>query len=169
MWVFRRHLIKRGSYSKVKKMYVLKIEEGILPTKAYIDELLHEQDLVGNLVANFSIEVDPEIAEATTREESMESYYNDLKPGAPVQCIGRRTRKNVKCAICMRSKKTKIKLRCGHLFHRKCIDTWARWRPVCPTCKDALELKPPEPPPAPPNTPIFQPGTAGSSGTSLSI
>ena len=77
MFVFRRHLIKRGSYTKVKELYISKIEEGYLPTKASIEELLHEQDLVGTLVANFSIEVEPDVAEATTREESMESYYND--------------------------------------------------------------------------------------------
>ena len=170
MWVFRRHLIKRGSYGKIKNMYLVRIDEGILPTKNAMDELIKENLLIGPHQANFSIEVSPEMAEATAREESMEQYYNDLKAGEPVQCIGRRTRKLVKCAICMRKKKPKIKLRCGHIFHRKCIDTWARWNPVCPTCKDALDLKPPpHPPPVPPNTPIIQPGTEGSSGTSLSI
>lgn len=175
MWVFRRHLIKRGSYNRVKKLYILELENNYLPTQSYMDELLKEKDLLGNLQANFSIEVEAEVAEATTREESMEAYYNDMKPGAPVQCIGRRTRKNVKCAICMTRKKTKIKLRCGHIFHRRCIDEWARWRPVCPTCKDALELKPKTvpppvtPPKTPPNTPIVVPGTEGSSGSVLSI
>lgn len=167
MFVFRRHLIKRGSYGKVKDMYQCQIDEGYLPTQSSMDELIRDKELMGTLQANFSIEVEPEVAEATTREESMEAYYNDIKPGAPVQCIGRRTRKNVKCAICMRRKKTKIKLRCGHTFHRKCVDEWARWRPVCPVCKDALVLKPQ--PPAPPNTPILAPGTADSSGSVLAI
>ena len=167
MYVFRKHLIKRGSYSQVKDLYQCQIDEGFLPTQSSMDELIKDRDLIGTLQANFSIEVEPEVAEATTREESMESYYDDLKAGAPVQCIGRRTRKNVKCAICMRRKKTKIKLRCKHVLHRKCIDEWARWKPVCPVCKDALVLK--TQPPAPPNTPIIQPDTEGSSGTSLSI
>lgn len=164
MWVFRRHLIKRGSYGKIKNMYLVRIDEGILPTKDAMDELIKENQLIGPQQANFSIEVSQEMAEATTREESMEAYYNDIKPDEPVQCIGKRTRKNVKCPICMRRKKTKIKLRCGHIFHRKCIDTWARWRPVCPTCKDPLDLKPP-----PPNTPTTQPDTAGSSVSALAI
>lgn len=170
MWVFRRHLIKRGTYNRVKRMYLSQIDSGSLPTKATVEDWLQDNQLFGSLQANFSIEVPSDMAEATIREESMEEYYNNLKPGDPVQCIGKRTRKLVKCAICMRKKKTKIKLRCGHIFHRKCIDTWASWKPVCPTCKDPLDLKTPPPPPAPPpNTPITQPCTAGSSGSSLSI
>ena len=146
MWLIRKHLIKRGSYTQVKELYISKIEEGYLPTKASIDELLHENALTGPLQANFSLEVSSEIGEAAVREESMESFYDDLKAGAPVQCIGRRTRKKHRCAICMRKNKTKIRLKCGHCFHRRCIDEWARWRPVCPTCKDALDLKEPDAP-----------------------
>jgi hypothetical protein len=174
MWIFRRHLIKRGAYTRVKKLYIARVEEGHLPTKSEIDELLHEQGLIGTVHANFSIEVDADVAEAAAREESMESYYDDMKAGAPVQCIGRRTRKNHKCCICMRRKKTKIKLKCGHVFHRKCIDEWARWKPVCPVCKDALELKPqpvlpPPPMHPPPPPPTAQPDTEGSSASALSI
>jgi hypothetical protein len=174
MFVFRRHLIKRGSYKQVKEMYQVRIDDGYLPTQSTMDELIRDKQLIGSLQANFEIEVDAEVAEATTREESMDSYYNDMKKGAPVQCIGRRTRKKHRCAICMRKKKTKIKLRCGHIFHRKCVDTWASWRPVCPTCKDALDLKPQSPkpvlpPPPPPNTPILAPDTEGSSASAPSI
>ncbi len=175
MFIFRRHYIKRGSYNSVKKLYIIELDNDYLPTQASMDELLKEKDLLGSMEANFSIEVEAEIAEATTREESMEAYYNDIKAGAPVKCIGRRTRKNVKCAICLRSKKTKIKLRCGHIFHRRCIDEWARWRPICPTCKDPLDLKknpippPVTPPKTPPNTPIVEPGTEGNSGNVIAI
>lgn len=176
MWVFRKHYIKRGSYNSVKKLYITELHNDYLPTQSSMEELLKQRNLLGTLEANFTIEVKPEVAEATTREESMEAYYNDLKAGAPVKCLGRRTRKNVKCAICMRRKKTKIKLRCGHIFHRRCIDEWARWKAVCPTCKDPLDLKPPPKPPppqtppnTPPNTPIVAPGREDSSASVLSI
>ena len=163
MWVFRKHLIKSGSYNRVKNLYTHRLDDGYLPTQSTMDELIKDKALVGPVQANFSIEVPVEVGEATTREESMEAYYNDMKPGDPVQCIGRRTRKNHKCAICMRRKKTKIRIRCGHVFHRKCLDEWARWRPVCPTCKDAQDLKP-LPTPA-----IAQPDTEDNSGSSPSI
>lgn len=174
MFVFRKHSIKIGTYNSVKKLYQHRIDDGYLPTQSAMDELIQDKDFVGTQQANFSIEVPIEVGEATTREESLESYYNDMKKGAPVQCIGRRTRKKHRCAICMRKKKTKIKLRCGHIFHRKCVDTWASWRPVCPTCKDALDLKPQSPkpvlpPPPPPNTPILAPDTEGSSASAPSI
>ncbi len=170
MFVFRKHLIKRGSYKKVKELYQHRIDNGYLPTEATMTQLIIEKNLLGTQQANFSIEVEPEVAEATTREESMESYYNDIKAGAQVQCIGRRTRKNVRCPICMRKKKSKIRLKCGHIFHRKCIDEWARWRPVCPTCKDVLDLKtPPAPPPPDEGSPIVHTDTEGSSASAPSI
>lgn len=171
MWVFRKHLIKRGTYQKISQIYESKLEDGLLPSKSFIDDWIRQNGLSGNVEANFSIEIDNDMAEAATIEESMDAYYDELKPGAPVQCIGKRTRKNVKCPICMRRKKTKIKLRCGHIFHRKCIDTWARWKPVCPTCKMALDLKPIPPPKTPPNTPppTVQPDTEDNFGSVLAI
>lgn len=166
MWIFRKHRIKNGSYNEVKKLYSHRLDDGYLPTQNTMDNLIKDKQLIGSQIANFSIEVPVEIGEATTVEESLEAYYNDMKAGTPVHCIGRRIRNNVRCAICMRRKKTKIKLQCSHVFHRKCIDEWARWKPVCPTCKDALALKLP---PVPPNTLIVQRDTEGSSGSSLSI
>lgn len=140
MYIFRTHKIQPGSYVKVKNLYTVKLEEGVLPTRDAIEEQLG--DAVDRTIeARFSFEVCEEMVDATAREASMDSYYKELKPGEPVQCVGRRTRKKHKCVICMRRKKTKIKLRCKHAFHRECIDHWARYKRFCPTCQAPLELK----------------------------
>ena len=92
--------------------------------------------------ATFSVEVTPELVEAMTVQDSMEAYYEEMTKGEEVHCIGTRTRKRIRCVICMNSKFTKIKLPCGHIFHRKCIDEWARWKPKCPVCDATLQLVP---------------------------
>ena len=41
------------------------------------------------------------------------------------------------CDICqdkIKMEKTKI-LRCGHYFHKTCIDRWHQQRPNCPICR----------------------------------
>lgn len=84
----------------------------------------------------------PELVEAMTVQDSMEAYYEEMTKGEEVHCVGTRTRKRIRCVICMNSKFTKIKLPCGHIFHRKCIDEWARWKPKCPVCDATLQLVP---------------------------
>jgi hypothetical protein len=40
------------------------------------------------------------------------------------------------CAICMENKKLNIKLKCGHIFCKKCIKTWLTEKAnTCPTCR----------------------------------
>ena len=75
-------------------------------------------------------------------KDSMEAYYEEMTKGKEVHCVGTRTRKRIRCVICMNSKFTKIKLACGHIYHRKCIDEWARRKPKCPVCDTKLQLVP---------------------------
>ena len=42
---------------------------------------------------------------------------------------------------CQSSKFTKVKISCGHIYHRACIDEWLRWKKECPICKVEVELK----------------------------
>ncbi|KAI3748489.1 hypothetical protein L6452_11587 [Arctium lappa] len=45
------------------------------------------------------------------------------------------------CSICLGDYKPADVIRllpeCGHLFHRKCIDTWLKVHPTCPVCRNS--------------------------------
>lgn len=39
------------------------------------------------------------------------------------------------CSICLEDMKLNLEaLPCGHLFHKKCIQTWSNKKKVCPIC-----------------------------------
>lgn len=50
-----------------------------------------------------------------------------------------------RCPICLNNftnKKDVVRLACGHLFHRKCIQTWVnRGNPMCPVCRKPIETE----------------------------
>lgn len=142
MWIFRTHEIgspHASSYRKVRNRYIAEVERGILPTHQEMEDWI-ERKMSRTHSATFSIQVSPELVEAMTVQDSMEAYYEEMTKGDEVHCVGARTRKRIRCVICMNSKFTKIKLECGHIFHRKCIDEWARWKPKCPVCSADIEL-----------------------------
>lgn len=146
MWVFRTHLIgtpKAKCYRRVRQRYIDEVARGILPTHAEMEQWIQRKMSQVNEV-NFSVQVPEDVAEASLVEDSMESYYREMTKGDAVQCVGTRTRKRIKCTICLQSKFTKIKLSCGHIFHRKCIDEWARWKSKCPICDSDLDTRPTE-------------------------
>lgn len=143
MWIFRTHDIGApytASYRKVRNRYISEIKRGVLPTQTEMDEWIKRKMDERPHNATFSIDVDPEMAEAMIIQDSMEAYYEEMSKGEAVQCIGTRTRKRIRCVICMNCKFTKIKLPCGHIYHRKCIDEWARWKSKCPICDVKLQL-----------------------------
>ena len=145
MWIFRIHDIGTpytASYRKVRNRYISEVKHGVLPTRQEMEEWIARKMDERPHNATFSVEVTPELVEAMTVQDSMEAYYEEMTKGEEVHCVGTRTRKRIRCVICMNSKFTKIKLPCGHIFHRKCIDEWARWKPKCPVCDATLQLVP---------------------------
>ena len=146
MWIFRTHKIgtpRTKCFRKVRNKYMEEIEKGLLPTHQEI-ELWIDRKMERSIDAMFSLDVPQHVIEASVVEDSMNSYYEEMKKGEAVKCIGVRTRKRIRCIICLQCKFTKIKLQCGHIFHRKCIDEWASWKKECPVCKVALDLCPTE-------------------------
>lgn len=141
MWIFRTHKIDRKCFENVRQRYINEIKRGVLPTVKDMEVWIEgNMELVEDVT--FSMNVPNEIAEASMVEESMDSYYEDMTRGTEVQCIGTRTRKRIRCTICLQCKYSKIKLECGHIFHRKCIDEWARWKKNCPVCAEELNIRP---------------------------
>ncbi len=172
MWVFRSHKIEAPfpqSYEKVRDYYFDRMEEGVLLTQSEMEEILDKNMGTRTEEATFSFQVEEPMARASAVQDSMDDYYNNMKAGEAVKCIGKRTRQRIRCSICMSSKRTKIKLRCGHCFHRKCIDRWASWKAVCPTCNEKLRLRAPRTPPLPPPPPTTPPDTADNSDSFSSI
>lgn len=146
MWIFRTHLIGTPytkCFRKVRNHYSDEVARGVLPTFDDMEEWIGRK-MSRDREATFSIEVSNEVVQASIIENSMEAYYNEMTKGEEVKCVGTRTRKRIRCIICLQSKFTKIKLRCGHIFHRKCIDEWARWKPTCPVCHESLDICPTE-------------------------
>lgn len=143
MWVIRTHTIGlpySESFRRVRNKYLSEVERGVLPTQAFMDEWISKKMSNCTEDATFSIMVPEELAEACQIESSMETYYNELARGDAVNVVGVRTRKRIRCTICMSPKFTKIKLPCGHIYHRKCIDEWARWKPSCPICMEPVTI-----------------------------
>ena len=144
MWIFRTHLIgtpHAKCLRKVRNRYNDEVARGVLPTFDEMEEWIGRK-MTRDREVTFTIEVPNEIVEASIVEDSMEAYYKEMTRGEEVKCVGTRTRKRIKCIICLQSKFTKIKLQCGHIFHRKCIDEWARWKKICPVCQDSLNVCP---------------------------
>lgn len=143
MWIFRTHDIASPyspCYRKVRNRYIAEVERGVLPTHQEMEDWISRKMDERTHSATFSVEVTRELVEAMTVQDSMEHYYEEMTKGKEVKCVGTRTRKRIRCVICMNSKFTKIKLSCGHIYHRKCIDEWARWKPKCPVCDTNLQL-----------------------------
>ena len=47
------------------------------------------------------------------------------------------------CSICTDKyeKKEEVSvLDCGHVYHPKCINEWAKYKPTCPVCKAEISI-----------------------------
>lgn len=81
----------------------------------------------------------------------------DQHPPGPLLTFGSTL---TSCAICLADYVPGASLRlldrCGHIFHRRCIDDWLSHAAVCPVCK-ARAAPPPDRPPRIPGLPAHPP------------
>ena len=45
---------------------------------------------------------------------------------------------SVMCSICMEVEGEKIKLDCGHMYHKKCLLEWLKKQKSCPICRSVI-------------------------------
>ncbi len=70
------------------------------------------------------------------------NYNNNLRPRyLPRNIVSPIRRKEETCAICLEKCNTKT-AKCGHYFHRACINTWRRRSVRCPICRGRLRACP---------------------------
>ncbi|KAJ1412029.1 Zinc finger, RING-type [Sesbania bispinosa] len=69
-------------------------------------------------------------------------YHFMQSPSQPSVCHYVSTHEDVDCAVClskMRDREEIRVLRCHHVFHRDCLDTWVGFnKATCPLCRDSL-------------------------------
>jgi hypothetical protein len=48
----------------------------------------------------------------------------------------------IDCSICLEDcgSRQAYNLRCGHLFHQDCLDTWRNINDTCPMCKRDIRI-----------------------------
>jgi hypothetical protein len=43
------------------------------------------------------------------------------------------------CPICLiKLENNKFRLKCGHNFHKNCLERWVTISPICPLCRDKI-------------------------------
>jgi len=140
MWITRSHRISNPFFKNhrlVRQRYEHLVKQGVFPTMQEMNEWV-ETNCEGEKdnPANFSIHVPVALVEQSQVQDSMDSYYDEMKPDEKeVHAIGTRTHSLNKCVICLARRRTKIKIvPCGCTFHRRCIDQWLKWKLNCPIC-----------------------------------
>lgn len=96
-------------------------------------------DRMGHLLQR----VDPiEIAiERSTADQEL-TRSEDMNINVSTQCYETTDKKFDSCSICTEKYENKDNvsvLKCGHIFHTKCIKEWGHYKPVCPVCKESIE------------------------------
>ena len=53
-------------------------------------------------------------------------------------------KRNQQCSICLDKFSCNEIVyflgKCKHIYHKKCLDEWVKYKPECPACRDTLEL-----------------------------
>ena len=77
-------------------------------------------------------------------KEYIRNYKNYISQRKTLKLIKYDKIEITSCTICLEDIKNKdqvISLRCKHVFHKECIYTWIKKKPICPNCNQLIHDK----------------------------
>lgn len=148
LFVFRNHTIPTGSFflDQVKKWYQTGLNKyEVLPSTFDInfkikkkwkrEDVWHEVSLPIE-VPNTKVQIQ------AMSSDSIEQLWLDKKPEGTYHVHGTLNCSDKKCSICLERSGDKIRLEnCNCLFHRDCIENWARYGKTCPKCFTSINME----------------------------
>jgi len=145
--VFREHLLPDGDifYNMVSKWYNDALcDTGILPSNFDVNYKIRKRWKREDIWAVVTIPIyvpTMEIQMQAMLCDSMEQSWLDKKPKGAYLVHGVLTDSQARCLICLEQSGDKIRLtNCKCLYHKKCIETWARYGNSCPKCLTTINM-----------------------------
>ena len=145
-WLLREHNVPNDYpigkiRRKVRNKYLSAVENDTIPTSFDINDWIKRKfGDPGERSITLSIQVSPQLYESSAIEESMDTYYEEIKPSTQKKKLSK-AKKYVtanRCPICLSSGLQYKVFPCGCHFHKKCIEESLRWNPNCPTCQTPI-------------------------------
>ena len=90
--------------------------------------------------SNFTIEYEI-INETKEKKIDQKDINNKLGKYKKIRSIDNLIQSKLSCPICLENystKEFKRELKCGHTFHKKCIDKWIKKYNTCPICREKI-------------------------------
>lgn len=141
-YVFREHLVPTSidGSSVVKNLYKKYFDEhNVIMTTFDMNRVLRKKWKRYETLELVTVAVEVPKAKYqlnAAASESMDQYWIEKKPSIDnFMVMGKLTFKRSVCCICMETHGLRIELYpCKCIFHKKCIQQWAKYSNTCPVC-----------------------------------
>lgn len=136
-FLLREHLIPVGYEDTVKRWYIEAIIEGYVPSPFSIDFQIRQRWRREDVWEDhpFLMQLpDESMLLSAVESESMEQYWKDKKPEGDYEVHGTICQNSELCSVCLSCRGPKLRLACNCMFHKACIEEWARYKKTCPKC-----------------------------------
>lgn len=148
LFVFRTHTIPTGNFfmDQVKKWYETELKrQEVLPSTFDINFKIRKKWKREDVWHEVSLPIEVPTAKVQMQamsSDSMDQLWLDKKPEGTFHVNGTLNCSDKKCSICLERSGDKIRLEnCNCLFHRHCIENWARYGNTCPKCFRSINME----------------------------